>query len=118
MDQEPVEEPDRDADAEGDVESSESTESTDVAEQDRPRDRERERRGSRDRSVYFRPVEVEVKDNLEKAMRALKNRMSKEGVLQELKRRRFYEKPSVRRKRKEREALKRLRRAARRAQNK
>jgi small subunit ribosomal protein S21 len=41
--------------------------------------------------------------------------MSKEGVLQELKRRRFYEKPSVRRKRKEREALKRLRRAARRA---
>lgn len=112
MDQEPVEEHDSDADAEGDFEA------MDVAEQDRPRDRERERRGSRDRSVYFRPVEVEVKDNLEKAMRALKNRMSKEGVLQELKRRRFYEKPSVRRKRKEREALKRLRRAARRAQSK
>jgi len=112
VDQEPVEEHDSDADAEGDFEA------MDVAEQDRPRDRERERRGSRDRSVYFRPVEVEVKDNLEKAMRALKNRMSKEGVLQELKRRRFYEKPSVRRKRKEREALKRLRRAARRAQSK
>lgn len=113
MDQEPLEEHDGDADAEGDFEA------MDVAEQDRPRDRERERRGSsKDRSVYFRPVEVEVKDNLEKAMRALKNRMSKEGVLQELKRRRFYEKPSVRRKRKEREALKRLRRAARRAQSK
>lgn len=84
---------------------------------DRERGRDRDRRGSRgDKSVYFRPVEVEVKDsNLEKAMRALKNRMSKEGILQELKRRRFYEKPSVRRKRKEREALKRLRRAARRS---
>jgi small subunit ribosomal protein S21 len=83
---------------------------------DRDRDRDRDRRGTRDRSIYFRAVEVEVKDNnIEKAMRALKNRMSKEGVLQELKRRRFYEKPSVRRKRKEREALKRLRRAARRS---
>ncbi len=81
---------------------------------DRERPRERYR-GGRDRPVYFRPIEVEVKDaNVDKAMRALKNRMSKEGVLQEIKRRRFYEKPSVRRKRKEREALKRLRRAARR----
>ena len=34
----------------------------------------------------------------------------KEGILQELKRRRFYEKPSVKRKRKTREARKRLRR--------
>ena len=36
--------------------------------------------------------------------------MSKEGILQELKRRRFYEKPSVKKKRKTREARKRLRR--------
>src|SRR5262249_17821987 len=40
----------------------------------------------------------------------LKQKMSKEGILQELKRRRFYEKPSVKRKRKTREARKRLRR--------
>jgi small subunit ribosomal protein S21 len=71
------------------------------------------RRSSGDRQLVFRPLEVEVKDNLEKAMKALKQKMSKEGVLQELKRRRFYEKPSVKRKRKMREALKRRRKAAR-----
>ena len=98
---------DRDMDVEVDRDSDQGS--------DRDRHRDRDRRGSKDRPVYYRPIEVEVKDNLEKAMRALKNRMSKEGVLQELKRRRFYEKPSVRRKRKEREALKRLRRAARRS---
>lgn len=57
-----------------------------------------------------RPLEVEVRDNIEKAMKLLKQRMTKEGLLQELKRRRYYEKPSVRRKRKMREARKRRRR--------
>ena len=57
-----------------------------------------------------RPLEVEVRDNLEKAMKILKQKMSKEGILQEVKRRRFYEKPSVKRKRKIREARKRRRR--------
>jgi small subunit ribosomal protein S21 len=57
-----------------------------------------------------RPLEVEVRDSLEKAMKILKQKMSKEGILQELKRRRFYEKPSVKKKRKTREARKRLRR--------
>jgi small subunit ribosomal protein S21 len=71
------------------------------------------RRPAGDKQLVFRPLEVEVKDNLEKAMKALKQKMSKEGVLQELKRRRFYEKPSVKRKRKMREALKRRRKAAR-----
>ncbi|HNN54445.1 MAG TPA: 30S ribosomal protein S21, partial [Pseudomonadota bacterium] len=42
-----------------------------------------------------KPLEVEVRDNLEKAMKILKQKMSKEGILQEVKRRRFYEKPSV-----------------------
>ena len=60
--------------------------------------------------LFGKPVEVEVRDSLEKAMKILKQKMSKEGILQELKRRRFYEKPSVRRKRKMREARKRLRR--------
>ena len=57
-----------------------------------------------------KPLEVEVRDNLEKAMKILKQKMSKEGILQEVKRRRFYEKPSVKKKRKMREARKRRRR--------
>ena len=61
-------------------------------------------------SSFGKPVEVEVRDSLEKAMKILKQKMSKEGILQELKRRRFYEKPSVKKKRKTREARKRLRR--------
>ena len=64
--------------------------------------------------MTYRPVEVEVRDSLEKAMKVLKQRMSKEGILQELKRRRFYEKPSVKRKRKIREAAKRRRKERRR----
>src|SRR4026207_2057590 len=61
-------------------------------------------------NTFGKPVEVEVRDSLEKAMKILKQKMSKEGILQEVKRRRFYEKPSVKRKRKTREARKRLRR--------
>ena len=61
-------------------------------------------------NAFGKPVEVEVRDSLEKAMKILKQKMSKEGILQELKRRRFYEKPSVKKKRKTREARKRLRR--------
>jgi small subunit ribosomal protein S21 len=68
----------------------------------------------KDRGAHFRPIEVDVKDNLDKALRALKNRMSREGVLQEIKKRRFFEKPSVKRKRKIREAQKRLRRSIKR----
>ncbi len=68
----------------------------------------------RDRSSNFRPIEVDVKENLDKALRALKNRMSREGILQEIKKRRFFEKPSVKRKRKVREAQKRLRRSMKR----
>ena len=51
-------------------------------------------------NTFGKPVEVEVRDSLEKAMKILKQKMSKEGILQEVKRRRFYEKPSVKRKRK------------------
>lgn len=62
-----------------------------------------------------RPLEVEVRDNnVEKSIKILKQKMAKEGILQEVKRRRFYEKPSVKLKRKEREARKRLRRETKR----
>ena len=43
-------------------------------------------------------------------MKILKQKMSKEGILQEVKRRRYNEKPSVKKKRKMREARKRRRR--------
>jgi len=65
-------------------------------------------------NTFGKPVEVEVRDSLEKAMKILKQKMSKEGILQEVKRRRFYEKPSVKKKRKIREARKRRRREAKR----
>ena len=57
-------------------------------------------------NTFGKPVEVEVRDSLEKAMKILKQKMSKEGILQEIKRRRYYEKPSVKRKRKSAQARK------------
>jgi small subunit ribosomal protein S21 len=65
--------------------------------------------------LFGRPLEVEVReDGLEKAMKILKQKLAKEGVLAEVKHRRYYEKPSVKRKRKLREAQKRRRREAKR----
>jgi len=50
---------------------------------------------------------IKVYDNqIEKALKALKRQLAKEGLLKELKRRSFYEKPSVKRKRKQKEARK------------
>ena len=47
------------------------------------------------REYSLRPLEVEVIDNnIERAIRDLKNKMSREGVLTEVKRRRYAEKPS------------------------
>ena len=57
-------------------------------------------------NTFGKPVEVEVRDSLEKAMKILKQKMSKEGILQEIKRRRYHEKPSVKRKRKQLQAKK------------
>lgn len=55
-------------------------------------------------------IEIIVgQNNLEKAMRVLKRKLIREGVFKELKSRRFYEKPSERRKRKEKEAVKKRR---------
>jgi small subunit ribosomal protein S21 len=65
--------------------------------------------------LYGRPLEVEVRDDgLEKALKILKQKLAKEGVLAEVKHRRYYEKPSIKRKRKVREAQKRRRREAKR----
>ena len=56
-------------------------------------------------------MKVEVVDNqVEAALKALKKRMERDGAFKEMKRRAFYEKPSVRRKRKQAQARKRRRR--------
>jgi len=53
-------------------------------------------------------LEIRVDDNnIEKALRLLKRKMQNDGLFRELKNRRFYEKPSLKKKRKRREAQKR-----------
>ncbi|WKZ58033.1 MAG: 30S ribosomal protein S21 [Bdellovibrionota bacterium] len=54
-------------------------------------------------------MEVVVDHSIEKAMKILKRKLIKEGLFKELKLRRYYEKPSERRKRKQKEALKKSR---------
>lgn len=60
-------------------------------------------------------MEVKVIDNdVEKALKILKNKLSKNGLFKELKLRRAYEKPSVKKKRKALEARRRMAKAKRR----
>jgi len=61
-------------------------------------------------------LEVQVQDNnVEKALKALKRKLTREGVFRQLKEKRWAEKPSDQRRRKERQALRRLRRQMARA---
>ncbi len=61
-------------------------------------------------------MEVKVfSGDVEKALRSLKKKLQLDGVLGELKKRRHYEKPSVKKKRKRLEAQKRKRKLIRRA---
>ncbi len=59
-------------------------------------------------------MEIRVEGSLDQAMRVLKRKLAKEGVFKEMKKRAFYEKPSVRRKRKRSEAQRRRRKEQRR----
>lgn len=60
-------------------------------------------------------IVVDVQDdNLERALRTLKKKMQLDGLQRELKNRRFYEKPSVKRRRKMQDAERRRRKARRR----
>jgi small subunit ribosomal protein S21 len=52
-------------------------------------------------------IEVKVFGDLEKALRLLKKKVQREGLHRELKHRRFYEKPCVKKKRKRVEAARR-----------
>ena len=59
-------------------------------------------------------MKVIVYDNqIEKAIRDLKRKLSKEGFYSEIKERRFYDKPSVQKKKKQAKASKRLRKKVR-----
>ena len=61
-------------------------------------------------------VKIDVFDNqIEPALKALKKELLKAGIFKEMKRRAYYEKPSVKRKRKQAEARKKRRKAERRA---
>lgn len=51
--------------------------------------------------------------DVEKAIRELKRKIQRDGIFRELKNRRFYEKPSLKKKRKQREARKRRAKALR-----
>jgi small subunit ribosomal protein S21 len=65
-------------------------------------------------SVQCKPVEVIVGDKgLERAIKHLKRKMANEGILRELKRRRHYMKPSIKRRKKAAEAARRRRKRLR-----
>ena len=57
-------------------------------------------------------IEIIVKDNdVDQALKVLKRKIARDGILKQLKTKRAYEKPSEKRKRKERESLRRIRKA-------
>lgn len=59
-------------------------------------------------------MQVLVRDNnVDQALRVLKKRLQREGVFREMKRRKYYEKPSEARAREHAEAIRRSRKAAR-----
>jgi len=53
-------------------------------------------------------VIVDENEPFEKALKKFKRLVEKEGILTEVRRRQFYEKPSEKRKRRERQARKRI----------
>lgn len=59
-------------------------------------------------------MQVLVRDNnVEQALRVLKKKLQREGAFREMKRRRFYEKPSERTSREKADAIRRARKLAR-----
>lgn len=58
--------------------------------------------------VIMPGVRLRDGDNIERALKALKKQVEKAGTISELKKRQHYEKPSIKRKKKEAAARKRL----------
>jgi len=55
-------------------------------------------------------IELRQNESIERAIRRLKKKIEREGILKQLKARKHYEKPSVKKRRKQKEASKRKRR--------
>jgi small subunit ribosomal protein S21 len=68
-----------------------------------------QRSGERSEHQKTGALEVTVDHNVEKAIKILKRKLIKEGLFKELKMRRYYEKPSEKKKRKQKESLKKIR---------
>ena len=66
------------------------------------------------RSVIRLEVTVQDNESLERALRRFKRKVQRSGLYSELRKRRFYEKPSAQRKRKREAAIRRERRRQRR----
>src|SRR6202011_4622581 len=61
-----------------------------------------------------KPVQVLVRDNnVDQALKVLKRKLQREGLFREIKRKKFYEKPSEKRAREKGEAIRRSRKLAR-----
>ena len=59
-------------------------------------------------------IEVTVKDNnIEQALRSLKKKMQREGLYREMKLRKHYEKPSIKKAREKTESIRRFRKLQR-----
>jgi small subunit ribosomal protein S21 len=59
-------------------------------------------------------MQVIVRDNnVDQALKALKRKLQREGIFRELRRQRFYEKPSKKKARERSDAIRRVRKAAR-----
>ena len=59
-------------------------------------------------------IQVTVKDNnIEQALRSLKKKMQREGLYKEMKLRKHYEKPSLRKAREKEESIRRVRKLKR-----
>ena len=66
------------------------------------------------RSVIVLEVVVQENESLERALRRFKRKVQRSGLYSELRKRRYYEKPSAQRKRKREAAIRRERRRQRR----
>ena len=65
---------------------------------------------------YKLTIQVYVKDNnLEQALRSLKKKMQREGLYKEMKLRKHYEKPSLKKAREKEESIRRVRKLNRRS---
>ncbi len=65
-------------------------------------------------AIQCKPLEVVVGDRgIERAIKHLKRKMASEGILRELKRRRHYMKPSIKKRKKQSEAARRRRKRLR-----